>query len=166
MNRRELARIRREERRAFAERGREERRALAQRQRERRVGRSNILDAPIPEINVPILKPDAPVRSKSKSLNKVSKPLRKEINKFADWIKSYVPPPIKKPVNERVERLKKRVNEIFERYERYKPRERKTALEGTLKTYRVEGQKSPDPKIYMRNVRDGVINLSIIKANQ
>ena len=164
MNRREVRQLEERVNRLVAANQRRRRRERA-RARANRTN-ANILDAPIPEINVPILKPDAPVRSKSKSLNKVSKPLRKEINKFADWIQSYVPPPIKKPVNERVERLKKRVNEIFERYERYKPRERKTALEGTLKTYRVEGQKSPDPKIYMRNVRDGVINLSIIKANQ
>ena len=136
MNRREVRQVEERMNRLVAANQRRRRRER-ERARANRTN-ANILDAPIPEINVPILKPDAPVRSKSKSLNKVSKPVRKEINNFAEWVDSFVVLP-KKTVNERVERLKKRVNEIFERYERYNPRERQTALEGTLKTHGIEG---------------------------
>ena len=89
------------DRRELARRQREERRALADRQRRRRAGRSNILDEPVPEISVPILKPAAPRKSNPQSLKKLSEkvaaPIRKEINKFADWITSYAPVTIKNP---------------------------------------------------------------------
>ena len=119
MDRREIAKRQREEGRALFLRLREERLASeARRQRRRQRRRQNILDEPIPEINVPILKPTPPVISKSKSLTKVSKPIQKEINNFAKWIESHVPPPIKKTANKRVERLKEKVNQIFQRQKR------------------------------------------------
>ena len=55
---------------------------------------TNILDEPIPMINVPILKP-------TKISNVVAKPIKKEIDKFTDWILSYVPKPVKKTTNKR-----------------------------------------------------------------
>ena len=33
--------------------------------------------------------------------------VRKKTNEFADWILGYVPQSVKKPINERVEKLKK-----------------------------------------------------------
>ena len=36
--------------------------------------------------------------------------MQKNLNEFADWILSYVPPEIKKPINIRLEKLKKKVN--------------------------------------------------------
>ena len=69
-----------------------------------------IMDGPIPEINIPILKPSKPI---SQPVRKVYKPINKEINKFADWILSYIPEPIKKTVNKRVDDLKKKVDRLF-----------------------------------------------------
>ena len=34
---------------------------------------------------------------------------------FVDWILSYVPPEVKKPVNKRVEALKRTVDDIYDR---------------------------------------------------
>ena len=55
---------------------------------------SNILDEPVPEINVPILEPaQFSARNRVASLKslagKIFKPVIGKINKFADWIMSY-----------------------------------------------------------------------------
>ena len=59
------------------------------------------MDEPVPEVKVPILKPmqfsakDKVASSKSLT-DKVAKPIIKNINKFADWLYSYVPEPVRK----------------------------------------------------------------------
>ena len=66
---------------------------------------TNILDEPIPEINIPILKPFKPILnsiapSVKHLTSKVSVSVKKKINEFYDWIISYVPEPIQKTVKE------------------------------------------------------------------
>ena len=120
------------------------------------------LDEPVPEINFPILEPSKPI-SQPKSLkhlvSRVVKPIKKDINKFADWIISYVPEPIKKNVNKRVESLKEKVNRIFKRFKRFTPKEQETALKGYLKTYRIDGQKGHDEKMFIANIKPKVLDL-------
>ena len=125
----------------------------------------NIMDQPIPEIDIPILEPSKPANtskvSQLKNLaSKAAKPIKREINKFADWIISKVPEPIKKTVNERVNSLKERVNRIFKRYDNLlTPREYKTAIKGYFKTFRVNGVDCMDEKMFMNNIKPRVINL-------
>ena len=125
----------------------------------------NIMDQPIPEIDIPILKPSKPANlskvSQLKNLaSNAAKPVKREINKFADWIISKVPEPIKKTVNERVNSLKERVNRIFKRYDNLlTPREHKTAIKGYFKTFRVNGIDGMDEKTFMRSVKPRVIDL-------
>ena len=125
----------------------------------------NIMDQPIPEIDIPILEPSKPENtskvSQLKNLaSKAAKPVKREINKFADWIISKVPEPIKKTVNERVNSLKERVNRIFKRYDNLlTPREYKTAIKGYFKTFRVNGVDGMDEKTFMRSVKPRVIDL-------
>ena len=125
----------------------------------------NIMDQPIPEIDIPILEPSKPANlskvSQLKNLaTKAAKPVKREINKFADWIISKVPEPIKKTVNERVNSLKERVNRIFKRYDNLlTPREHKTAIKGYFKTFRVNGVDGMDEKTFMNNVKPRVIDL-------
>ena len=125
----------------------------------------NIMDQPIPEIDIPILEPSKPANtskvSQLKNLaSKAAKPVKREINKFADWIISKVPEPIKKTVNERVNSLKERVNRIFKRYDNLlTPREHKTAIKGYFKTFRVNGIDGMDEKTFMNNVKPRVIDL-------
>ena len=125
----------------------------------------NIMDQPIPEIDIPILEPSQPENtskvSQLKNLaSKAAKPVKREINKFADWIISKVPEPIKKTVNERVNSLKERVNRIFKRYDNLlTPREYKTAIKGYFKTFRVNGVGGMDEKTFMNNVKPRVIDL-------
>ena len=125
----------------------------------------NIMDQPIPEIDIPILEPSKPANtykvSQLKNLaSNAAKPVKREINKFADWIISKVSEPIKKTVNERVNSLKERVNRIFKRYDNLlTPREYKTAIKGYFKTFRVNGVDGMDEKTFMNNVKPRVINL-------
>ena len=125
----------------------------------------NIMDQPIPEIDIPILEPSKPANlskvSQLKNLaSNAAKPVKREINKFADWIISKVPEPIKKTVNERVDSLKERVNRIFKRYDNLlTPREHKTAIKGYFKTFRVNGIDGMDEKTFMNNVKPRVIDL-------
>ena len=125
----------------------------------------HIMDQPIPEIDIPILEPSKPVNTSKVSQLKnlasnAAKPIKREINKFADWIISKVPEPIKKTVNERVNSLKERVNRIFNRYDNLlTPREHKTAIKGYFKTFRVNGVDGMDEKTFMRSVKPRVIDL-------
>ena len=125
----------------------------------------NIMDQPIPEIDIPILEPSKPVNTSKVSQLKnlasnAAKPVKREINKFADWITSKVPEPIKKTVNERVNSLKERVNRIFKRYDNLlTPREHKTAIKGYFKTFRVNGVDGMDEKTFMNSVKPRVIDL-------
>ena len=125
----------------------------------------NIMDQPIPEIDIPILEPSKPANTSKESQLKnlasnAAKQVKREINKFADWIISKVPEPIKKTVNERVNSLKERVNGIFKRYDNLlTPREYKTAIKGYFKTFRVNGIDGMDEKTFMNIVKPKVINL-------
>ena len=124
----------------------------------------NIIDQSIPEIDIPILEPSKPENtskvSQLKNLaSKAAKPVKREINKFADWIISQVPEPIKKTVNERVNSLKERVNRIFKRYDNLTPKEHKTAIKGYFKTFRVDGVDGMDEKTFINSVKPKVIDL-------
>ena len=121
----------------------------------------NVIDQPIPEINIPILRPTNPFKvSQLKNLaSKAAKPVKREINKFADWIISQVPEPIKKTVNKRVDSLKETVNRIFKRYDNLTPKEHKTAIKGYFKTFRVDSVDGIDPKTFMERVKSRVIDL-------
>ena len=78
-----------------------------------------IMDEPVPEIKKPVLSP-----TKMENISRVSSLVglakkqadlvQKAINKFADWLINYIPEPIRRTVNTRVEKLKKQTKEILE----------------------------------------------------
>ena len=78
-----------------------------------------IMDEPVPEIKKPVLSP-----TKMENISRVSSLVglakkradlaTKAINKFADWLINYIPEPIRRTVNTRVEKLKKEIKEILE----------------------------------------------------
>ena len=80
---------------------------------------TEIMDEPVPEIKKPVLSPD-----KMENISRVSSLVglakkradlaKKAINKFADWLINYIPEPIRRTVNTRVEKLKKEIKEILE----------------------------------------------------
>ena len=69
-----------------------------------------IMDEPVPKINKPVLSP-AKMKNKSRvsSLVGLAKKqadlVNKAIKKFADWLINYIPEPIQRTVNTRVEKL-------------------------------------------------------------
>ena len=74
-----------------------------------------IMDEPVPEIKKPVL---SPTKMENTSLvglaKKQADSVQKSINKFADWLINYIPEPIRRTVNTRVEKLKKQIKEILE----------------------------------------------------
>ena len=101
--------------------------------------------------NLPILRPTPPtktsnVESIKQLAGRVVEPVKDQLNKFANWILSCVPEPVKRTGNERAEKLKSKVNEIFERMrsDKLKPREHEAILKGYMKTFRIDGQKGVD----------------------
>ena len=78
-----------------------------------------IMDEPVPEINKSVLSP-----TKMENISRVSSLVglakkqadlvNKAIKKFADWLINYIPEPIRRTVNTRVEKLKKEIKEILE----------------------------------------------------
>ena len=81
------------------------------------------MDEPVPEIKAPILKPiqftaKGNVKSLKSLADRALKPIiKKKINKFADWLYSYVPEPVRNITNEKVNKLKNKINQIFKRLE-------------------------------------------------
>ena len=78
-----------------------------------------IMDEPVPEIKKPVLSPTkmeniSTVSSLVGLAKKQADLVQKAINKFADWIINYIPEPIRRTVNTRVEKLKKQIKEILE----------------------------------------------------
>ena len=80
---------------------------------------TEIMDEPVPEIKKPVLSP-----TKMENISRVSSLVglakkqadlvNKAIKKFADWLINYIPEPIRRTVNTRVEKLKKEIKEILE----------------------------------------------------
>ena len=80
---------------------------------------TEIMDEPVPEIKKPVLSP-----TKMENISRVSSLVglakkqadlvNKAIKKFADWLINYIPDPIRRTVNTRVEKLKKEIKEILE----------------------------------------------------
>ena len=80
---------------------------------------TEIMDEPVPEIKKPVLSP-----TKMENISRVSSLVglakkqadlvNKAIKKFADWLINYIPEPIPRTVNTRVEKLKKEIKEILE----------------------------------------------------
>ena len=131
----------------------------------------NVDDQPIPEVNIPILGPSKISQLKNLASN-VAAPVKSVINKFTGWLLSYIPEPIKKTVNEKVNILNERVKSIFNRErqedhitpeerqeDNLKPKEHKTALKGYFKTFRVDGVNGVDEKTFINSVKPRVLDL-------
>ena len=116
-----------------------------------------ILDEPIKEINVPVMRPTRNIKMSVASKRRSAIYVRKSFNKFADCISSYVPKPIKRNVNERVEKLKLEIEKIYSRYDRLTLYEREAPMKGFLKTHRIDGKKGYDQTTFIQYIRPKVI---------
>ena len=82
-----------------------------------------------------------------------------KVNKFADWVISFVPDPIRRTANEKVNKLRSDVKRIFKQLEDFNPRQKETALKGYLKTYRIDGVEGHDVKTFIANSKLRTLNL-------
>ena len=97
---------------------------------------TEIMDEPVPEIKKPVLSP-----TKMENISRVSSLVglakkqadlvQKAINKFADWLINYIPEPIRRTVNTRVEKLKKEIKEILENKKKLSEQEVNTTGESS-----------------------------------
>ena len=95
-----------------------------------------IMDEPVPEIKKPVLSP-----TKMENISRVSSLVglakkqadlvNKAIKKFADWLINYIPEPIRRTVNTRVEKLKKEIKEILENKKKLSQQEVNTTGESS-----------------------------------
>ena len=129
--------------------------------------RVNVMDEPDPEIKdtrFPIFEPmQFTAKDKVASLkslaDKVAKPLIKNIDKFADWLYSYVPEPVRNITNEKANKLKNEVKKIFKRLKtESRIGEKETALKGYLKSYRINGVSGYDPKKFISSIKPKVLD--------
>ena len=127
-----------------------------------KVNSSNILDEAVPEINIPILKP-VPARKSIPSLSslagRVSEQVKGKINKFSDWLISFVPETIRTTVNEKSDKLKNDIKQLFSQAEKFEPKQKETVLKAYLKTFRIDGVDGVDPKTFIRNSKTKILNL-------
>ena len=106
----------------------------------------------------PVLQPTAYVPQKT--LNKATS----HIKSFADWLISYVPEPIKRPINEKLEALKSKNSSLFSKMNKFEIHENKSAIKGFTKQHTVDGRQSIDASTFLNAVRPLVVNL--LKRNR
>ena len=113
---------------------------------------SSIMDEPIEEINVPVMKPIPYKRNKSPPLT-----IRRNFNRFADWIIDLVPQPRRRMASRRIERMRRQIGRIYQRYDRHQIVERERALGGILRTYRIDGVRGYGQRDFTHYVRPRVV---------
>ena len=110
------------------------------------------LNASIPEVEVPIpgvTKPPGKLSftSLKRLVKKAGESVQTELNKFTDWVlELQIPEHLKKRTTQKVNKLKKKVEGLFNDVTRFKPEEHETAFNEFLETYRVGGRKGYDPE--------------------
>ena len=115
----------------------------------------NIMDEPIEERNVPILRPTRYDPRREPPLL-----IYRNFNRFADWIVNLVPAPIRRRVDRRIERLRSEMEDIYARYRGIRlPRRTEAPLRGYLNTYRIDGQRGYDQTTFVQYARPRMMRL-------
>jgi len=80
---------------------------------------------------------------------------------FADWLISYVPEPIKRPINEKLEALKSTISNFFSKFEPDFSHivESKSAMNNFTKLYRIAGRQGVVLKTFLNAARPLILNL-------
>ena len=114
---------------------------------------------PQPDIKVPALQPTA--YEPLKTFNKVIS----HIKSFTNWLGSFVPESIKRPINEKIGTLWSKISktkpklEIAETKPEFKIVESKTAIKGFTKQHTIDGRQGMDAETFLNTVRPLVVNL-------
>ena len=117
----------------------------------------NLLDAPVPDISAPVLTPTKYVAPPQKE---VKTDVLSTIKSYADWLISYVPEQIKKPINKALEALKAKVAGLFGKINDHKfvLYESESAIKGFTKQYTVDGRPGIDVVSFLNAVRPIVVD--------
>ena len=116
---------------------------------------NSILDSPIEEINVPILRPTRYVPRREPPLL-----IYRNFNRFADWIVNLVPEPIRRRVDRRIGRLRTEMENMYARYRGIQlPHRTEAPLRGFLNTYRIDGQRGYDQTTFVQYARPRMMRL-------
>ena len=81
------------------------------------------------------------------------------VDKFTEWVLDQIPNPVKKRATQKVNALKAKVNQIFNRIESLKSKEHEAAIKGYLKTYRIDGHAGVDQKTFIKNIKTNLVKL-------
>ena len=130
---------------------------------------ADIAFGPIPEVNVPILKPSKPISRGTRLFqNLVKKAVistKNEFNRLSKWLLSNnIPEPISSVVNKRVKDLQKKVKGIYDRLTPKQiqiphPIQQDTTLKGYLKTFKIDGVGGIDPESFLSSSKQSVVEL-------
>ena len=115
----------------------------------------NLIDAPVPDISASVITPTKYVAPPQKE---VKTGVLSTIKSFADWLISYVPKQIKKPINKSLEALKTEVARLFNEH-KFVLYESKSAINGVAKQYAVDGRPGIDALSFLKAVRPLVVDL-------
>jgi len=114
----------------------------------------NLLNAPVPDISAPVLTPIKYVAPPQKE------GVLSTIKSYADWLISYVPEQIKKPINKALEALKAKVAGLFGKINDHKfvLYESESAIKWFTKRYTVGGRPRIDVVSFLSAVRPTVVD--------
>ena len=120
------------------------------------------MNASIPDIGVPTLRPTTPRREVSSLRDVVknaAKKARRKFNEFYNWLVDYIPEPLKVDPNSTIDKLKNHIKNLYKQTPDFTPVERDTAAKGYVKTFTIAGQGNYDPQSFLRAVEQNVVRL-------
>jgi len=127
----------------------------------------NLIDTPVPDISAPVLTPTKYVTPPQKE---TKTGVLSTIKSFADWLISYVPEQIKKPINKSLEALKTEVARLYGDINKFVLYKCESAMKGFTKQYAVDGRPGINATSFLNAVRPLVVDLlernRRIKVNQ
>ena len=126
---------------------------------------SNIIDTPIPDINIPTLIPSNHVTTSQRTifnnvLSELKNKIRSNINLFSDWLINYIPPKITKTVNDKLESLKLTVSNLFKQMndQKFEIQESESAMNGFTKKHCINVRSKMDAVTFLNKVRPQIIS--------
>ena len=133
-----------------------------------KVAVASLLDSPVPDLQEPVLQP-IKVTFAERIKNKLSKykadfirraeVVKSEIDSLTDWLNDQVRKQVVKPVNERLEAFKSKINKLYSRKDTFEIEESKSALKKFAVQYIIKGKSGYDPKRFLSMVKESVENL-------
>ena len=116
---------------------------------------ASLLDSPIEEINVPILRPTRYVPRRGPPQR-----IERNFNRFADWIVNLVPSQVRRRVDGWIGRLRTEMENIYQRYRGIQlPHMIEAPLRGYLNTYRIGGRRGYDQTTFVQYTRPRMMRL-------